>query len=523
MSSAQPNARRRKSSPPRAKKRPPTVVVDERDDIESGRRFLLFNVAPSWLVSFVTHLILILILAFWFLPPLRDNKISFESGRSEGAATDSLEVDLDDFNSDAAAANLEPSELLKNIETDISEIDTEVAATELTDLGDMFSSEEMGQVAETGGVSGGSELSGRSADGRLRARSQGATADSEKSVDLALAWIVKHQLPDGGWNFDHTVGPGEFRDTGGAGAARGARNGATALALLPLLGAGNTHQSGIYKKSIQKGLEYLKRKGRRRGGAARLSYIEDEGNLYSHGLVAIVFCEAYAMTRDEELRPYAQAVINFTEYAQDPRGGGWRYSPREPGDTSAVGWQLMALKSAKISGLNIDRRTFKRAEIFLDFVSNSDGSEYGYDSYRKTSVTKARNSIGLLCRMYLGWPKDRAGLVTGMARISETGPDMSSGVDMYYNYYATQAMKHMYIGTPAWTRWNTKMRDFLVDTQNRDGDARGSWYFDHRWSQSGGRLYDTAMACMTLEVYYRFLPLYGKDSTADDGFELFKP
>lgn len=522
MSSAQPNARPQKT-PPRARKRARAVVVNERDDMESGRRFLLFNVAPSWLVSFVTHLILILVLAFWFLPAVRDKTISFESGRTEGNAVDSIEVDLDDFNSDEAAANLEPSDLLKNIEAEISEVDTELPSTDITEVGDMFSSEEIGQVLESGGVSGGNELSGRSVDGRLRARSEGATADSEQSVDLALAWIVKHQLPDGGWNFDHTVGPGGFRDTEGAGTARGARCGATAIALLPLLGAGNTHQSGEYKEAVQKGLDFLKRKGRARGSAARLSYLEEDGTMYSHGLVAIVFCEAYAMTRDEELRPYAQAVIKFTEYAQDPKGGGWRYRPREPGDTSAVGWQLMALKSAKISGLEINRRTFKRAEIFLDFASNSDGSEYGYERYRKTNVTRALNSVGLLCRMYLGWPKDRAGLVTGMAKISEAGPDVSSDADMYYNYYATQAMKHMYVGTPGWTRWNTKMRDFLVDSQDRDGDKRGSWFFDHRWSLRGGRLYDTAMACMTLEVYYRFLPLYGKDATADDGFELFKP
>jgi hypothetical protein len=523
MSNAQPNTRQRRPAKPKARRRGPTVVVDERGDFETGRRFLFFNVAPSWLVSFFTHLVLLLVLAFWFIPTITDKKIAFESGTSEGAATDSIEVDLDDFNSDAAAAQLDTPDLSSDMLSDFSDVQAELPTTDISDVGEMFSAEDFGQVPETGGVSGGNELGARSADGRRRARSEGATAESETAVDLALAWIVKHQLPDGGWNFDHTVGPGEFRDTEGAGTARGARNGATAMALLPLLGAGHTHKSGKYKESVQKGLDFLKRRGRGRGNASRLSYYEEDGRLYSHGLTAIVFCETYAMTRDEELRPYAQAAIKFTEYAQDPRGGGWRYEPRQQGDTSAVGWQIVALKSGKIAGLEINRRTFKRANVFLDFVSNSDGSEYGYLRYRKTTVEKSLNAIGLLCRMYLDWPKDRPGLVQGMSNISELGPDTEAPIDMYYNYYATQAMKHMYVGTPAWTRWNTEIRDFLVSAQERDGDNRGSWLFTSEWAKVGGRLYSTSMACMNLEIYYRYQPLYGKDGTVDEQFQLFVP
>ena len=55
------------------------------------------------------------------------------------------------------------------------------------------------------------------------------------------------------------------------------------------------------------------------------------------------------------------------------------------------------------------------------------------------------------------------------------------------------------------------MRDFLVEQQVRTGHEAGSWHFDDLLGtgKQGGRLYSTAMAAMTLEVYYRFLPLYG--------------
>ena len=89
---------------------------------------------------------------------------------------------------------------------------------------------------------------------------------------------------------------------------------------------------------------------------------------------------------------------------------------------------------------------------------------------------------------------------------------------MYYNYYATQVMKHY--GGDQWTNWNNQMRDYLIETQGKKGNVKGSWYLaaDHA-GKKGGRLYSTALATMTLEVYYRFLPIY-KDRSAEDDFEL---
>jgi len=48
----------------------------------------------------------------------------------------------------------------------------------------------------------------------------------------------------------------------------------------------------------------------------------------------------------------------------------------------------------------------------------------------------------------------------------------------------------------------------LVATQVKSGHERGSWHFPDRWGDVGGRLYTTAMCAMTLEIYYRYIPLY---------------
>ncbi len=77
---------------------------------------------------------------------------------------------------------------------------------------------------------------------------------------------------------------------------------------------------------------------------------------------------------------------------------------------------------------------------------------------------------------------------------------------MYFNYYASQALYHT--GGKGWERWNSRMREYLVNSQATAGHEAGSWYFQDQHGQVGGRLYTTAMAVMILEVYYRFLPLY---------------
>ena len=64
------------------------------------------------------------------------------------------------------------------------------------------------------------------------------------------------------------------------------------------------------------------------------------------------------------------------------------------------------------------------------------------------------------------------------------------------------------------------MRDQLVGSQATRGHEEGSWYTTNgHGAARGGRLYCTAMSTMILEVYYRHLPIYGKQST-DEAFPL---
>jgi hypothetical protein len=226
--------------------------------------------------------------------------------------------------------------------------------------------------------------------------------------------------------------------------------------------------------------------------------------MYSHGIAALAITEAYAMTKDRGLREPAEQAIKFIVSSQYDDGG-WRYSPGfegpPPGDTTVTTWQVVALKSASLAGIDVPYDVWARIEGFLDGVQEDGGSRYVYMIGRPD--TNATTAAGLLCRMIGGWPRDHRPLMQGVMRLGAEQPERNN---MYFNYYASQVLHH--VGGAQWERWNPRMRDYLVDTQATDGHEVGSWYFAESHSTPGGRLYTTAMATMTLEVYYRYMPLY---------------
>lgn len=479
----------------------------------SSSRFLLFTAVPSWLISLLLHMAAILILAF----------VSWDSKKDEGpvvirVAGASEVENLEDFVPQHDIAPLSSSQLRAEprvqltVETPAITPDVGLAtdlqaaplAVDLSAVGDLTAPP--GDLMKSVGLIGGTGLEGRgrAARGQMLAK-YGGTPASEEAVELALRWFAEHQLQDGSWSFDHTMGSCAGRCPN-PGVHRTCYTGATAMALLAFLGAGETHKEGQYKNTVAAGLAYLVRS---MGPNGSLMQGPSNTGMYAHGMASIVLCEAYGMTHDRQLAAPAQASLNFIAYAQDPVGGGWRYLPRQPGDTSVLGWQLMALKSGQMAYLRVLPQTLLGVNRFLNSVQADGGAKYGYTV---PSTRPSTTSIGLLCRMYLGWKKDHAPLERGIAYLSGVGP---SPTDMYYNYYATQVMRHY--GGADWEKWNSVMRDQLVNSQSKSGHSRGSWYFDRgAYASSGGRLYFTSMATMILEVYYRHMPIYGTRAAEDE-------
>jgi hypothetical protein len=340
---------------------------------------------------------------------------------------------------------------------------------------------------------------GRSAASRKKLLERdGGTSESEAAVARGLLWLKRQQATDGHWPLD-----GRFKDQGQNNDIAG-----TAFGLLPFLGAGYTHKAARnakdnpFEKPIERGLLYLMRKQDKRTG-----YFG--GQMYAHALATIAMCEAYGLSQDPALKIPAQRAVNFLVAAQHTAGG-WRYEPNQAGDLSVSGWVIMALKSAQMAGLEVPENTMRKAIYFLDSVNDLNDEGYGYTARGSTPRLTA---IGLLCREYLQyWGKNNQHMQKGVGNFLKKQPPQAGLVDMYYYYYATQVMHHL--GEPGWKAWNEPMRDKLVKSQDRGpGALEGSWSpVGDPFAATGGRLMITSLSILTLEVYYRHLPLYYRDA-----------
>ncbi len=337
------------------------------------------------------------------------------------------------------------------------------------------------------------------------AETMGGTKESEAAVELGLKWLASHQHPDGHWSIHDFDSQCKGHQCTGVGSFQ-SDSAATGLALLAFFGAGYTHQGDKYQKPVAAGLNWLLQQQKKNGdlfnGSAEFVWF------YSHGIAAIALCEAYGMTHDTKLRQPAQAALDFIVESQHPEFGGWRYKPQFESDTSVSGWQVMALKSGELAGLEVPRNVYSGVTRWLNLATSK--SAQGLFAYHPSRpATLAMTAEGLLMRQYLGASRGDTDLMAGGEYLRKHLP-VNAERDVYYWYYATQVMFHLQ--GEFWDEWNTQMRDLLVSSQRKTGDSVGSWSPDlpteDKWSSAGGRHYTTCMNLLILEVYYRHLPLY---------------
>jgi len=317
-----------------------------------------------------------------------------------------------------------------------------------------------------------------------------AAANVDETIERALRWLIAHQLGDGGWSFDHGSCPGCQGQCGnpGEGTHVQDRAAATALALLAFYRHGDSHKQGPHKDKLLKGIAFLA--GLSTNGSGKC--YGQGGSMYSQGCAGIALAEGYRLTKDSRIKPAAQAALNFIQESQDPEGGGWRYSPRQRGDTSATGWQVAALAAGKSAGLSVNPATLVKVDGFLNSTQASGGASYGYTDPGSGLGTTA---VGLYCRALMGWRANDPPMRQGLSRLLSSGPSK----DLYFNYYATQATR--LAGGDSWNAWKGPMCEKLLAAQARDGHASGSWYQGMEGghgAHAAGRLYCTSLAAMIL-------------------------
>lgn len=528
---------------PKAERKKPVIELANPHGLSAGER-VLGRLLPAAVVSAGVHLVVALSVF----------GLSFVLKQDVNAAPQGPQVEMSvpDPTDTPVQANLTETEVTLDTETGALAVDTpkidektvETKSTEPTPAGNpdgdlkvdtnsLLQNGDLNPTAVTpgteatlpgvgmsGGGSGGLAISNSSLAGRGESTTRqallktgGGNTESEAAVAAGLAWLARVQKRNGTWVYD----PNGKEDPNSDKAA------ATGMGLLPFLAAGQTHKPGKENKYRDNAAAAI---------SALLKLQRPDGSfsdgMYAHAIATVALCEAFGMTGDKTLllRP-CQAAIDFIQKAQG-QNGSWGYKAGDQGDTSIVGWQVQALHSAKMcKELKVDPRVLEKAMKFLDTVASkttvydktgkevfksSTLSGFGYSS---PGATPTLSAVGLLCRYYLnGWGPNSAGIRDGTKYLLlSQPPDPKSNFDMYYYYYATQ-VAHFREGEEWHKEWNPKMRDMLIAKQVKNKNKPnidGSWDQDADWiGPNCGRVGTTAMALLTLEVYYRHLPLYNR-------------
>jgi hypothetical protein len=463
---------------------------DDEDDEMNEKPPAALKQAPPWLISTIIHTILIVVLGLCtFLmnsgkPPIELEAVIIAEEEGEQLEDDTFDalvpepVDPEDA---VFAEDLIPVEdpLAAPLNVEQMVLDPTSATSDI--------------VAPTVGMA----LSGREA-GMKKAllAAYGGNATTEQAVTDGLEWLKRNQRTDGSWSLLGSYTNGAIGEEN--------RSAATAMALLAYQGAGNTHLKGQFKTQVKKGWDFLLKQQDADGNFFHEGSHHDR--LYCQAQCTIALCELYGMTKDSKFRGPAQKALDYAHNAQSPSLGGWRYVPKEDSDMSVTGWFMMALQSGMMAGLEVSSPKLDKINTFLDSVTNDGGIHYGYKPGR--GPTPTMTAEGLLSRQYLGWTRDDARLIEGVAYLGANPIDYVGDENVYYWYYATQVTHHM--GGDAWKRWNAVMKVELPKHQVKSGKEKGSWDpTNDRWGASrGGRLFTTCLSVYMLEVYYRHLPIY---------------
>ncbi|MCX7933722.1 MAG: hypothetical protein N3A66_00505 [Planctomycetota bacterium] len=352
----------------------------------------------------------------------------------------------------------------------------------------------------------------------------GGDGRTEEAVGLALAWLAAHQEKAGDWRAPGADSAADLAVTGLALLAfLGAGYAPPPLATAPLAAeesdAGKGEGPG-YADVLRRGFSYLLAKQQKSGCFGRHT-----GNgSYAAAIALMAVADAYGLTRDPVL---AEALAKGVDYAAKAQGqyGAWDYNlGTRRYDASITGWWTMALATARLADYPVPGETLARVEAFWDRMV----LDNGWALYSGDVISFRMSAVSLTCLQFLGRspgdPKVKAALAVAQRTSPrlrgeddfEQKPSASASnlrpvnpyQDFYLWYYQTLGIFQAAVGSELWQRYNASLTASLLASQVRDSEAKrllGSW--EPRADPYGrfwGRVGETALAALMLEVYYRF-------------------
>lgn len=293
---------------------------------------------------------------------------------------------------------------------------------------------------------------------------------TQAAIDRSLAYLAKQQRSDGSWA-DRGKNPAAI----------------TALSMIAFMVNGHLPGEGKYGDAIDRGIDYLI------NAPDQAGYIGS--SMYSHGLATLALSEVWGMTdRDDEVKDVLKGAVNLILHAQNEEGG-WRYYPRpQDADISVTAMQLVALASAKQSGVLVPDKTVDRAIRYVTMCYDPATGGYNYQPRPYSAPGFGRSAAAVTALMMCG--EYDAEAVKGGVKYILNEPEEkfeSTGHYAYSHYYAIQVTYRT--GAEEFAQWYPQIRDALLAKTTDEGVVRGGEYL-------------TAMAVIVLGAPNHFVPAY---------------
>ncbi|MFT4548271.1 MAG: hypothetical protein ACI8XO_003972 [Verrucomicrobiales bacterium] len=324
------------------------------------------------------------------------------------------------------------------------------------------------------------------ADRAKRLRENGGKPGYDKQVVKALDWLKTQQNADGSWGTAHPVAM-------------------TGFAILAFSGHCETVDSPKYGKTLVAAINYLVDFGRQNNGN-----LGKPGNhlSYEHGIATYALAEAYSINKNSrtKTKSISTALRNAVPVIIEgqTKAGGWLYAYRQGagGDLSVSGWNVQALKAAKLTGRKFTGldKSMKKASGYISAAADPNGL-YRYridDKPGKLSLT----GVGVLCARMLGKPEGTED--KSFKAILASKPNAFRSANLYALYYHSQACFQK--GGKVWDEYNKNFQELIAASQEADG----SWPIAAGHAKADGKIYHSCLSVLMMEVYYRYLPATDK-------------
>lgn len=311
---------------------------------------------------------------------------------------------------------------------------------------------------------------------------------TEAIVKGALKWLASKQLPNGAWGSSDMEQQHPIAITG--------------YALMAFQAAGHLPGEGEFGKNVSLGLQYLLDNT----SADGLMGNKNNGQyMYGHGVAAIALAELYGQTQAPAMRPKLEKIMRVIIGSQNNEGG-WRYRPiAYQADISVTVLQVVALRAAKNSGLEVPQVTLDNAVKYVKKCFHPESGGFSYQPGQAPGFARTAAAIYSLqvCGLY-----DDPMVKAGSKYLFDHLKDSRAEWWTYGNFYAAPAQYMQ--GGDVWQKWYTQYKESLLSKVTTRGDV--SWWDPDQTGLDSGRrvgpVYSTSVYAMMLGMPYHYIPLY---------------